>query len=278
MNKFITSFLDNASDEISALCKMSLPPLSSEEEKEIAGLAKKGDEKAKDLLVRANLRFVIQTAKKYANHGLGAGELVKEGVIGMMKSLEKYNPERNVRFISFANLDIRNEMLQSINKTGGRIRLPDEKYRTLIKISKAFGETEYISDDEERVQAVARSCGIKKREVEELVQISSQASSLDEKLSASSDNDFHSFLKDEKFVSPEEEAVKACLREQMEREIWHLPPVEKTVLVFYYGLQDTKKRSVPEIAAHFGKTRQWAYQKIAVAEEMLRDLMDGKAA
>ena len=166
--------------------KVSL--LSREEEIDLALKAKAGDKAAKDKIVSANLRFVVNVAKKYQNHGLDLPDLISEGNIGLLTAIERFDVSKGYHFISYAVWWIRQAILKAICEKSRAIRLPLNRANELVQIEHARKLMAGDKTEEQEFAEVARMLKMDKQHVREMVNISRDMISLDAQV-ASSDND-----------------------------------------------------------------------------------------
>ncbi|MFN3412034.1 MAG: RNA polymerase sigma factor RpoD/SigA, partial [Exilispira sp.] len=159
-----------------------IPLLSREEELELAKKAKNGDEKAKEKLVSSNLRFVVSVAKQYQNQGLSLMDLIAEGNIGLIKAVERFDPDTGNHFISYAVWWIRQSIMKALSEKSRTIRLPLNQISTLFAVEKAegflFNEGENIS-----VKKIAEMLNISDEKVSNVINAASEIQSLDMPLS-----------------------------------------------------------------------------------------------
>ena len=141
------------------------PLLSRKEEENYAKLAAKGDKSAAETLINSNLRFVVSTAKKYQNQGLSLGDLIQEGDIGLMRAIEKNDPRKGYKFISYAVWWIKQSIRKALEK-GRDIRLPDNQYNRLSRISRYLDEHPEEGLD---IKKISKETFIKPDKVEELI-------------------------------------------------------------------------------------------------------------
>ena len=119
-----------------------IPVLTAEQETKLCERIKDGDATAAEVLVRANLRFVVSVAKQYEGHGLALNDLINEGNIGLLRAVKRYDPSRGFKFISFAVWWIRQHIMVAISEQARMIRLPQNRIAERLKVQKAFGQLE----------------------------------------------------------------------------------------------------------------------------------------
>ena len=182
-----------------------IPLLNHEEETELAIKAKNGDKAAKDKIVNANLRFVINVAKKYQNRGLELGDLISEGNIGLLTAIEKFDVTKGYHFISYAVWWIRQTILKAICEKGRAIRIPMNRMNELVQIEKAKKLVHGKKSENEEIETIAKMLGMEKQHVNEMLEINRDMISLDAQVE-NKDGDIGTvgdFVKDEKYSNVE---------------------------------------------------------------------------
>ena len=236
--------------------KVSL--LSREEETDLALKAKAGDKAAKDKIVNANLRFVVNVAKKYQNHGLDLPDLISEGNIGLLTAVDRFDVSKGYHFISYAVWWIRQAILKAICEKSRAIRLPLNRANELVQIEHARKLMAGDKTEEQEFAEVARMLKMDKQHVREMVNISRDMISLDAQV-ASSDNDRTSvsdFIEDERYDNPDEEAVSNAMKRDIGKVLNTLKPNEAKVLSLRYGLNGTRPMSLKEVGDTCNLTKE----------------------
>jgi RNA polymerase primary sigma factor len=204
-----------------------IPQLSREEEQAFAALAAQGDRKARQHLVQANLRFVILVAKRYRNRGVPLEDLVNEGNIGLIHAAERFDPDRGVRFVSYAVWWIRQAILKAIHEDGRLIRLPKSR----------LGELP--STTELRMQAAQKTL------------------SLDSSVQGTEDSgSLGACLEDRSALKPEEVLVGASLKDEFGSVLAGLSDREASILQDRFGLAGRKRTSLLEAGRKHGLSRE----------------------
>ena len=236
--------------------KVSL--LSREEETDLALKAKAGDKAAKDKIVSANLRFVVNVAKKYQNHGLDLPDLISEGNIGLLTAVDRFDVSKGYHFISYAVWWIRQAILKAICEKSRAIRLPLNRANELVQIEHARKLMTGDKTEEQEFAEVARMLKMDKQHVREMVNISRDMISLDAQV-ASSDNDRTSvsdFIEDERYDNPDEEAISNAMKRDIGKVLNTLKPNEAKVLSLRYGLNGTRPMSLKEVGDTCNLTKE----------------------
>ena len=236
--------------------KVSL--LSRDEETDLALKAKAGDKAAKDKIVNANLRFVVNVAKKYQNHGLDLPDLISEGNIGLLTAVDRFDVSKGYHFISYAVWWIRQAILKAICEKSRAIRLPLNRANELVQIEHARKLMAGDKTEEQEFAEVARMLKMDKQHVREMVNISRDMISLDAQV-ASSDNDRTSvsdFIEDERYDNPDEEAISNAMKRDIGDVLNTLKPNEAKVLSLRYGLNGTRPMSLKEVGDTCNLTKE----------------------
>ncbi|MDR3343932.1 MAG: RNA polymerase sigma factor RpoD/SigA [Treponema sp.] len=234
-----------------------IPLLTREEEDTIARSAAEGNKVARDKLVSANLRFVVNVAKKYQGQGLPLSDLISEGNIGLLNAIERYDVDKGYHFISYAVWWIRQSILKAICEKSRMIRLPLNRANELVQIEKA---RKLVQDDRgarAEINEIARLLDMDADHVEDLVNISRDLISLENPVYAEKDSSIlEDFIEDESYCAPDEHAVTSALQADIETVLSTLNKKEAEIIRFRFGLGDTIPMSLKEIGDHFNLTKE----------------------
>jgi RNA polymerase primary sigma factor len=235
----------------------TIPLLTREEEYEISIAASKGDAAARDRLVRGNLRFVVNVAKKYQNQGLPLMDLISEGNIGLMNAVERFDATKGYHFISYAVWWIRQAILKAICEKSRMIRLPLNRANELVQIEKARKVVVNNHSEEEELTEIAGLLNMTNEHVRDIVNISRDMVSLDSPLFADRDSSsMADFIEDDQYENPEEHVIDMNLREDIDGILATLTPKEAEVIRHRFGLNGYKAMSLKEIGDLFGLTKE----------------------
>jgi len=234
-----------------------IPLLSREEEGRYARQAAQGEKAAKDKLVRANLRFVVNVAKKYQNQGLPLADLISEGNIGLMNAIERFDVEKGYHFISYAVWWIRQAILKAICEKSRMIRLPLNRANELVQIEKVRKELLSSKGREPEIEEVAERLDMEKEHVTDLLNISRDLVSLETPIYAEKDSSIlGDFVEDTGYGSPDDIAVERSLREDIDRVLRTLSHKEADIIKYRFGLNGRRPMSLKEIGTKYRLTKE----------------------
>jgi RNA polymerase primary sigma factor len=234
-----------------------IPLLTEEEELSLAIRSRDGDEFARQRMIESNLRFVVNVAKKYQNQGLPLIDLINEGNIGLMTALEKFDPDKGYRFISYAVWWIRQAVLKAINEKSRAVRLPLNRTNELLQMKKAQRALmKELETEEPSAEEIGELAGFDADHVNDLLAISRDLVSLDAPVfndgSASSIADF---IEDDR-QSPEDSLLDVALKEDIRRLLDSLSEREREVIEMRFGLEGKSPMSLKEIGEIFNLTKE----------------------
>ncbi|HWV57815.1 MAG TPA: RNA polymerase sigma factor RpoD/SigA [Longimicrobiales bacterium] len=251
-----------------------------EEERALARRARNGDKEAAERLVTANLRFVISYVKKYQGRGLGLAELVCIGNEGLLKAVKKFDPDKGVKFISYAVWWIRQTVLQALAEQTRSVRIPLNQNSNLVKLSRTETALTQILGRTPSDQEIAEEMAEPIDTVRALRRVAASELSLDAPIDRG-DRDSASF--GERFAGADTEDIEEQVEYQARREFLdrmfekYLTERERKILYLYYGLDDGEERTLEEIGSLLGVTRERIRQIRNRAFEKLRESPDGEA-
>ena len=226
-----------------------IPLMSREEENELALKAKAGDKAAKDKIAKANLRFVVNVAKKYQGQGLDLVDLISEGNIGLLTAIDKFDVEKGYHFISYAVWWIRQCILKAICEKSRAIRLPLNRANELVQIEHARKMVGNGKTAEEEIAEVAEMLNMDTAHVRDMLNINREMVSLDAQVH-SGDNENASvgdFMEDERYATPYEEIVAKTMHDDINEVLDTLRPNEARVIRLRYGLDGSRPMSLKEV-------------------------------
>lgn len=236
----------------------NIPLLTHEEEVELAKKAQKGDEKAKNKLVKSNLRFVVNVAKKYQNHGLDLVDLISEGNLGLLTAVEKFDVSKGYHFISYAVWWIRQSILKAICEKSRAIRLPLNRANELVQIEHAKKVVGNKKSEQQEFEEIAKMLNMTPSHVRDMVNISKEMVSLDSEVS-NGDNrhtSFGDFQEDTLYTRPEESVINQAMSKDIDKVLKTLRPNEEKVIRMRYGLNGLKPMSLKEVGETCNLTKE----------------------
>ena len=235
-----------------------IPLLSHEEETELALKAQKGDVAAKNKIINANLRFVVNVAKKYQNHGLDLEDLISEGNIGLMTAIEKFDVSKGYHFISYAVWWIRQCILKAVCEKSRAIRLPLNKANELVRIEHARKVVAGKKTEQQEYEEIGRMLNMDSAHVRDMINVSQEMISLDAELNSTEDghNQLLDFQEDTNYKKPEEQAIENSLSSEINTVLKTLSPKEAKVIKLRYGLNGTKPMSLKEVGDRCNLTKE----------------------
>ncbi|MDR0376633.1 MAG: RNA polymerase sigma factor RpoD/SigA [Spirochaetaceae bacterium] len=234
-----------------------IPLLTREEEDAIAREAAKGNKAAQDRLINANLRFVVNVAKKYQGQGIPFSDLISEGNIGLMNAITRYDVDKGYHFISYAVWWIRQAILKAICEKSRMIRLPLNRANELVQIEKARKLVQDGHSAEAEVNEIAKLLGMGPEHVADILNISRDLVSLDSPVYADKDSSIlGDFIEDQDYKAPDEYAMDSAMYSDIEAVLETLNQKEAEIIRFRYGLGTRAPLSLREIGDRFNLTKE----------------------
>ncbi|MFQ3296248.1 MAG: RNA polymerase primary sigma factor [Polaribacter sp.] len=230
--------------------------ITADEEVELALRIKKGDNKALDALVSANLRFVVSVAKQYQGQGLKLSDLINEGNLGLVKAAKRFDETRGFKFISYAVWWIRQAIMQALAEQSRIVRLPLNKIGSINKIKKIYAKLE---QDQERMptnKELAKQLDMTETEVEQSLKNSGRHVSMDAPFKEGEDSNLYNVLQSGDSPEPDKNLMQKSLEIEIERALGTLTFKEAKVIKMYYGIGSEVASSLSEIGEKFDLTRE----------------------
>ena len=247
--------------------------LDREQEKAVARRAQIGEQDARDLLVRSNLRFVVTVARRYQSYGLTMMDLINEGNMGLIKAAEKFNPERGFHFISYAVWWIKQSILFAIQQKSHLIRLPLNRTAELRRLEEAERYIENQEGMESNVETLATVLDMKPEDLGHLITMSRDHLSLDAPMSDGDDFSLGENIEDPGVISPDTKVEGGQLKTDIRECLNALTTRERKVLSLRFGLDGGPVLSLQKIGKKIGLSKERIRQ---IEKKAIRKIRTGK--
>ncbi|MFP4329386.1 MAG: RNA polymerase sigma factor RpoD/SigA [Spirochaetaceae bacterium] len=253
-----------------------IPLLTREQENYHARRAREGEEYSKEMLIKSNLRFVVNVAKKYQNQGLPLSDLISEGNIGLMNAIDRFDVDKGYHFISYAVWWIRQAILKAICEKSRMIRLPLNRANELVQIEKVRKEIQGSRGEVAELRQIAETLNMSEDHVADLVNIARDLISLETPVYAEKDSSLlGDFVEDVGYKPPEALMIEKSLKEDINEVLSSLSEKEAEIVQFRFGLNGRSPLSLKEIGDRYGLTKERIRQ---IEKKALKRLQHPKRA
>ncbi len=247
-----------------------IPLLTAEEEKALGYRVQSGDKEALQKMIESNLRFVIKIAKKYRKSGLPFLDLINEGNVGLIEAAKRFDPERKVRFTSYAVWWIRQAILHYLSQASQVYRLSPKTANILYRVATTLSKRRSEQNETPTREALALEIGVSLKELNASLEATAGTLSLDHPIDENGDLTLGDALEQSIIPSAETSSATIFLKEQIERSLGKLSPMEEKVLRLRFGLDDDNALTLKQIGDRMSLSRERIRQIEAQALNKLR--------
>ncbi|XOV81356.1 MAG: RNA polymerase sigma factor RpoS [Aestuariibacter sp.] len=252
------------------------PLLTAEEEVYFARRALKGCEASRKRMIVSNLRLVVKIARRYNNRGLALLDLIEEGNLGLIRAVEKFDPERGFRFSTYATWWIRQTIERAIMNQTRTIRLPIHVVKELNVYLRAARELAQKLDHEPTAEEIAQALDRPVKDVAKMLRLNERITSVDTPIGSENDKALLDVIADEKGHGPEDELQDSDIKCNIVEWLSELNPKQREVLARRFGLLGYEPSTLEDVGAEIGLTRERVRQIQVEALRRLREVLSSQ--
>lgn len=250
-----------------------IPLLTAAEEIDLANRIKQGDNKAKEKLIKSNLRLVVNFAKRYRNFDIPLMDLIEEGNMGLMKAASKFNPKKGYRFSTYASWWIRQYISRALANQGKIIRLPVYMVESILKYKKVVDELTYKFGRKPSQVEIAKKMKVSIKKLYEISGAAIKIISLEAPIGEDGSGQVSDLIQDESTQAADQQIAEFMAREKIEDLLSKMNPRERNIIELRFGLMGGRKYTLEEVAVKFRLTRERVRQIEEAALKKLKKIV-----
>src|SRR5579862_3017425 len=248
--------------------------LTPDEEIQLAARIKKGDKKAREHMIKANLRLVVKIARDYEGIGLPLLDLISEGNIGLMKAVERFDPRKGGKLSTYGSWWIKQSIKRALANQSKTIRLPVHLVDKISKMRRVAMKLQEELGREPTDEELADELGMTGARVRQMRMASIRPASLDAPIGDDDSNNFSDLVEDENAITPYQDLEDKTVTGMLQDMVKHLDPREATILRYRFGLDGGSEKTLEEVGEKFGVTRERVRQIQNLALKKLRRMIE----
>lgn len=246
-----------------------IPVLSREEEQALARKARSGDKEAMDRLIRSNLKYVVSVANKYKGCGLSLLDLINDGNIGLIQAARRFDPDKGVKFITYAVWWIRQAIMHALAEQAGTVRLPIKQAGKLYRIGEKYQQLKQARGREPTTEELATELDQPAEEIDSIMRVYRNYLSLDAPITEGDETSYIDLLESKDMPSVEDQLVRSSLAKEIDHLLKELPSREEQILRMRFGFEG-EPMTLEQIGKRIGLSRERIRQIEKKAKRRLR--------